>query len=158
MIHKIDISTDKDILQSIPQLIDMLDIRVALETRALRLAIPNMEQSDFDKARNILALYQANELPHGWSMMNSEFHMCLYEPCQRPKLLELIEETSGSFSRLSKARVSFVTGREVPQAEHFDILKACEARNIKRAVSLLEKHIERTQHVLLQLYEQQSGS
>ena len=157
MIHKIDISTDKDILKSIPLLIDMLDIRIALETRALKLAIPNMAQSDFDRAKNILALYQANELPHGWSMMNSEFHMCLYEPCRRPKLLDLIEETSSSFSRLSKARVSFVTGREIPQAEHFDILKACEAQNIKRAVSLLEQHIERTQHVLKELHQQQSS-
>ena len=61
MIQKIDISTDKDILKSIPLLIDMLDIRIALETRALKLAIPNMAQSDFDRAKNILALYQAND-------------------------------------------------------------------------------------------------
>lgn len=157
MIQQADVENDNNIVQSIPLLIEMLDIRIALETRALKLAIPKMTESDFARARNILALYGANELPHGWSLMNLQFHMCLYEPCRRPKLLELIEQTATSFGRLSRARVSFVTGREVPQAEHFEMLKACEARNIDLAVSLLEQHIEHTQRVLAELHEQQSS-
>lgn len=156
MIQKVEVENDKNIVQSIPLLIEMLDIRIGLETRALKLAIPKMTEDDFVKARNILVLYAANVLPHGWSLLNLQFHMCLYEPCERPKLLALIEETATSFGRLSRARVSFVTGRDVPHIEHLEMLKACEARNINLAVSLLEKHIERTQNVLIELHEQQS--
>ncbi|WP_334120890.1 FCD domain-containing protein [Limnobacter sp.] len=156
MIQKIEIPDGEDIEKSIPLLIEMLDIRIGLETRALRLSIPNMTESDFEKARNILVLYDANELPHGWSFLNLQFHLCLYEPCGRPKLLKLIEETATSFSQLSRARVSFVTGREVPHAEHVAMLKACMARNVNFAVSLLERHIEHTQHVLTELGKRQS--
>jgi DNA-binding GntR family transcriptional regulator len=156
MIQKVEVENDKNIVQSIPLLIEMLDIRIGLETRALKLAIPKMTEADFVKARNILALYGANVLPHGWSLLNFQFHMCLYEPCERPKLLALIEETATSFGRLSRARVSFVTGREVPHVEHLNMLKACEDRNINLAVSLLEQHIEHTQNVLIELHQQQS--
>lgn len=157
MIQKVEVENEKSIVQSISQLIEMLDIRIGLETRALKLAIPKMTEADFVKARNILALYGANELPHGWSLMNLQFHMCLYEPCGRPKLLELIEETATSFGHLSRARVSFVTGRDIPHAEHVEMLKACQARDIDLAVSLLERHIEHTQHMLTELCEQQAS-
>ncbi|MEQ9107207.1 MAG: GntR family transcriptional regulator [Limnobacter sp.] len=154
MIQKVKVQNSENLEQSIPLLIEMLDIRIGLETRALKLAIPNMTESDFARARNILALCGANELPHGWSLLNFQFHMCLYESCGRPKLLELIEETATSFGHLSRARVSFVTGRQIPHAEHIEMLTACEARNIGLAVSLLEQHIEHTQRALIELHEQ----
>src|SRR2546425_2548589 len=41
--------------QSIPELLETLDIRIGLETRALKLAIPLMKTSDHKAAREIMA-------------------------------------------------------------------------------------------------------
>src|SRR5436190_15995488 len=40
---------------SLDDVLEMLEIRIALECRALRLAIPNMIDEDFDEATQILA-------------------------------------------------------------------------------------------------------
>lgn len=151
MNQKVVLTDGLELERSIPMLIEMLDIRIALETRALKLAIPNMTEAVFVKARGILDLYDNHQLPHGWSALNLQFHQCLYEPCGRPRLLQLIEETATSFGQWYRARVSFVTGRDVPHAEHVDLLNACEAKDVSLAVSLLEKHIEHTQQVLRDL-------
>jgi len=39
--------------------IEMLDMRLALECRALELAVPNMASSDFARARELLSAYHS---------------------------------------------------------------------------------------------------
>lgn len=135
--------------QSVQELIETLDIRIVLETRALKLAIPLMKQSDHRCARDILARYDGSESPHEWADLNLEFHMALYRPCGRVKLLKMIEESVRGVARHMRALQSYKVGRKVPQAEHQLILKACIAKDVPLAVKLLEEHIEHTQSALL---------
>ncbi|SFC63619.1 transcriptional regulator, GntR family [Polaromonas sp. OV174] len=134
--------------QSVQDLIEALDIRIGLETRALRLAIPLMQPSDHLAAKNILARYDGSESPQEWADLNLKFHMTLYRPCGRAKLLKMIEESVRGIGRHLRAMQSYKVGRKTPQAEHNLILKACIAKDITLAVDLLEKHIEHTQVAL----------
>ncbi|WP_028605852.1 GntR family transcriptional regulator [Ottowia thiooxydans] len=134
--------------QSIQELIEALDIRIALETRALKLAIPQMKAADHRAAREIMARYDGSESPQEWAELNLEFHMVLYRPCARTKLLKMIEESVRGIARHMRAMQSYKVGRKTPQAEHDLILKACIAKDIPRAVELLEQHIEHTQLAL----------
>jgi DNA-binding GntR family transcriptional regulator len=134
--------------QTIPELLETLDIRIGLETRALKLAIPMMKQADFMKAKKIIVQYDASDYPHEWSELNLEFHLGLYRPCGRPRLLKMIEDIVKGISVHLRAQQSLRVGRKSPQTEHRQLLDACMARNVALASELLERHIEHTQEAL----------
>jgi DNA-binding GntR family transcriptional regulator len=136
--------------RSIPELLEILDIRIALETRALKLAIPMMTASDYSLANSILAAYDASESPREWSERNLEFHLCLYRPCGRMKLVRMIEEIVRGIGIHMRAQQSYKVGRKSPQSEHRDLLDACIAKDEQGAITLLERHIEHTQVALRQ--------
>lgn len=133
---------------SIDDVFELLDIRIALECRALKLAIPNMADEDFDQAEHILAAYDQAPDPALWGDMNWRFHWALCCPCNRPKLLEMIEANYGHISRFLRRQVSIATGKAKPQQEHVELLRLCREGEVDKAVALLEKHIEGTQKSL----------
>jgi DNA-binding GntR family transcriptional regulator len=130
------------------ELLEILDIRIGLETRALELAIPNMRPADFKAAREIMAKYDASDDPREWAELNLEFHLRLYRPCNRPRLVKMIEEIVRGVDIHLRAQQSSKVGRKSPQTEHKDILSACMDKNVKKATSLLQQHIEHTQVAL----------
>jgi DNA-binding GntR family transcriptional regulator len=134
--------------QSIDELIETLDIRIGLETRALKLAIPRMAASDHKAARVIMTQYDASDSPLEWAELNLAFHLCLYRPCGRPKLVKMIEELVRGMGIHIRAQQSYKVGRKSPQTEHRAMLKACIARDVNLATELLEQHIEHTQNAL----------
>lgn len=126
-------------------ILELLDIRIALECRALELAIPNMVESDFTLARDILEEYSAETSRERWSELNLKFHRGIYEPCGNQHLLSMIhelEQRMGSFMRL---RVTQASGLERPHREHLRMLEACMAGDRAVAVAELRRHIETTQ-------------
>jgi len=134
--------------KSVQDLLETLDIRIGLETRALKLSIPHMTRADFAAARAVIKKYDASNLPREWAELNLEFHLCLYRPSGLPRLLRMIEDIVRSCDIHLRAHQSYTVGRKAPQSEHRHILKACMDRDIVQAVTLLEQHIEHTQDVL----------
>jgi len=143
--------------RSTQELLETLDIRVGLEARALVLALPHMTDEVFRQAEAIMQRYDASERPRDWAELNLEFHMCLYHPCARPRLLKAIEDLVRGIDIHLRAHQSYAVGRKSPQNEHRDILDACIARDLLRARSLLEAHIEHTQDVLRKEQEAETG-
>ena len=134
--------------RSIEELLETLDIRIALETRALKLALPHLTAKDFKAAREIMRRYDESESPRQWTELNLEFHLTLYRPCGRPRLVRMIEELVRGINIHLRQHISHTVGRGNPQAEHKDILKACIEGDAVRAVRLTEEHIERTKAAL----------
>jgi len=135
--------------RTVEDLLETLDIRIALETRAIKLAMPNLTPQDFKAAREIMRRYDESESPRQWTELNLEFHLALYRPCGRPRLVRMIEELVRGISIHLRQYISHTVGRGSPQAEHKDILKACVAGDAALAVRLTEGHIERTKATLL---------
>ena len=134
--------------RSISELIETLDIRIGLETRALALAIPNMQKSDFEDLKQIMLKYDSSDDPREWSEHNLDFHLRLYQPCNRPKLLKMVEEMVRGVAIHLRAQQSYRAGRKLPQIEHQELLEACMRKDIPGAISILQAHIERTQQKL----------
>ena len=107
-----------------------------------------MTTRDHKAAREIMARYDASDSPQEWAELNLEFHLCLYRACNRPRLLKMIEEIVRSIGIHLRAQQSYKAGQKSPQSEHREILKSCIARDVERATSLLESHIEHTQRAL----------
>jgi DNA-binding GntR family transcriptional regulator len=133
---------------SIDEVVELLEIRIALECHALRLAIPAMSEIDLDEATKILRSYDKAPDPAQWGAFNWTFHATLYAPCNRPRLLAMVEANYGHVGRFTRALVSRATGKERPQREHYRLLELCREGEIEKAVRLLREHIEQTQRTL----------
>lgn len=125
--------------------IEMLDMRLALECRALELAVPNMAHVDIVRARELLAAYHSAMTNEEWSDLNAQFHATLYAPSDRPRLLATIQSVQEHMGRLLRLRVTMAAQHDRSHEEHVKILEACERRDVKEAVRQLRKHIEQTQ-------------
>ena len=133
---------------SLPEVLELLDVRIALECRALKLAIPNMVDGDFEAAEAILRDYAASGDPGCWGDANWAFHSVLYAPCARGKLLAMIEANYGHVGRYTRFNVSRAAGKERPLREHRELLHHCRSGAVAKAVVLLEEHIAYTQKSL----------
>lgn len=125
--------------------IEMLDMRLALECRALELAVANMVSVDIARARELLAAYHPAMTDEEWSDLNAQFHATLYAPANRPRLIATIQSVQEHMGRLLRLRVIMAAEHDRSHEEHVKILEACERRNVKEAVRELRKHIEQTQ-------------
>lgn len=134
---------------SVQQICELLDIRIALECHAARLAVPNMVERDFEAMEAILAAYAHSESVGDWAEYNRQFHLALSAPANNTRLRRLIEEYCLNTDRYSHVAMSEATGRDRPMADHYALLKACRARDVDKVVSLLEAHIDHTRKELL---------
>ena len=135
--------------RSLDEVVEMLDIRIGLEVRALKLALPNFTKKTIQEAERILKKYDGSETPQEWRDLNLQFHLCLYQPANRPRLVKMIEDVVLGTHRFLRTYISATVGRDEPQAEHHELLELCAAKNSSRALRMLESHIEHTKTALL---------
>ncbi len=130
------------------EVLEMLEVRIALETHALALAIPRMIEDEIAEARQILQIYDRAGQPEEWSEMNARFHEAICAPCECDRLNRLIRDNYFHFNRFARASVSGLAGKEQPQQEHYKLLELCEAGNADGAIKLLREHIQKTQKLM----------
>jgi len=123
-------------------------IRVAMETVALRRALPNLTDKDFARAEGIIAATDHESDPFHWSELNWDFHATLYRPAQLPRLQRILRTLYDNVSRY------FVIYQAVDysgksQQEHRDILDACQRGKVNLACILLEHHLNEAADVLV---------
>jgi DNA-binding GntR family transcriptional regulator len=133
---------------SLDDVLEMLEVRIALECHALRLAVPRMGGPDMEAAAAILAAYDEARDAAAWAEMNWRFHATLYAPCDCRRLLKAVEENYGQSSIFARRYVSAVSGKERPQREHHRLLRLARDGKAEEAAVLLEDHIRDTQRSL----------
>lgn len=150
---------------------EILEMRVSLESLALKLAIPRLQQADLDAASGVLDEADAGllrraaggkhaatqEFEARWGELNWEFHRALYQAADRPRLMDTIENLHLQFARHLRVRLEMVAPALLPSAaqrvppdtnewqgvmrEHREILGACQRKQVRTARTLLERHI-----------------
>lgn len=133
---------------SLQDVLELMDIRIALECRALVLAVPNMDEEDLERAAEHLRAYDKEENPKKWPKLNQQFHQALYASCERQRLLAMIRANVEQIGRFTSEQVSLTVGKRRPQEEHWAILDACRAGRQEDASRLLQQHILHTQKSL----------
>ncbi|VVE60883.1 GntR family transcriptional regulator [Pandoraea anapnoica] len=129
--------------------VEMLDMRIALECRALEIAVPNMAPSDLALAEQLLKRYAKADTPQSWSDLNLAFHQALYAPANRPRLVATAQAAQERMGRFLRAHLSAVNDHQRSTDEHIAIHQACAAGDTKTAVRLLRKHLEQTQREVM---------
>ncbi|WP_237165223.1 GntR family transcriptional regulator [Pandoraea vervacti] len=132
--------------------VEMLDMRIALECRALELAVPNMAPSDLAVAEQWLQRYAKADTPQSWSELNLAFHQALYAPANRPRLVATAHAAQERMGRFLRAHLSAVNDHQRSTDEHLAIHRACAAGDTKTAVRLLRKHLEQTQREVMAFF------
>jgi DNA-binding GntR family transcriptional regulator len=134
--------------RSLDEVIEMLDIRIGLEVRALKLALVHIDRETLLEAEGILDRYDKSATPQEWRDLNLAFHLCLYRRSNRPRLVKMIEDLMLGTDRFLRAYISATVGREGPQGDHRQLLALCAGRSKAAALRLLEAHIETTKAAL----------
>lgn len=138
------------------EVLEMLDIRIALECRALELAIPNIAESDFKLVQEVQDEYESSPDKERWSELNRRFHICILEPCGNRQLLALISDFEQRVGPRMRHRVTEAAGIERPIREHAEILRLCRERAVDDAVSALRTHIETTKREVAASFRRKS--
>jgi len=120
---------------------EIADIRISLESLALRLAMTGLTESRIEKAARALERLDraADDLS---GELNRDFHAALYAPCGRPRLLEMIADLHRKFDRYMCFLVTDLRYGRRSQAEHRRLLQAWRSGETDLALEELTRHIQ----------------
>lgn len=76
---------------NIGDFLDIMEIRMLLEPRALELSAPRLTAADIGEARRLIQQSLQCQECFAFSDLHRQFHMVLYRRAGRPRLLEVIE-------------------------------------------------------------------
>lgn len=119
---------------------EICEMRVALETLAIRLSIPELSESRIDRIARVQDEAERTGIER-FGAVNAAFHAALYEPSQRPRLLAQIaalHDLADRYMRIAAVELDYVARSN---AEHRDIIAACRRRDGEAAARLVERHI-----------------
>jgi len=121
--------------------LEVTEMRAALESLALHHSMPRMSVSSLDAARQALAEAEASDRIADWEAANRRFHMTLIEPCGMPRLLDTISDLHRSAARFLYATWKDLDWQPRSDSEHRAILRAVKRGDGARARTLLEAHV-----------------
>jgi DNA-binding GntR family transcriptional regulator len=126
---------------------EICDMRVALETCALRLAIPRLAKRDLAAAEAILD--RIDREPGHWGALNTEFHCALYAAAGRPRMLATIRALNRNAERYLHAEAEVVGNLARSQREHRKLLALAKQGKADEASLLVTDHIRTDARKLL---------
>jgi DNA-binding GntR family transcriptional regulator len=143
---------------SLSEVQEICDIRIALETAALRFAFPHLSGEVLKRAEAILdeADQPATQVAQ-WSKINWQFHATLYAPANRPRLFALIKAQHDHMDRYLRVHFSLMNYKQQAQQEHRQILAACQQRDLNTALSVLERQIAAVGEMLADYLQQEKS-
>jgi DNA-binding GntR family transcriptional regulator len=123
------------------------EMRLCLESLATELAVPNLTEVDFKELDALLDEMRRTKRSVDYLPLNRRFHQRLYQAADRPKLYATIEELRDSAAAYANI---FAVGEADPsrsQAEHEDIVAACQQRDAQGAGEAMRRHLKHTWEV-----------
>ena len=121
---------------------EITEIRVSLESLALRLAVPNITDEDLGQVEEVFRLADSEENISRYANLCWKFHEILCSFAGRPRLQNMIEALHATYDLYVR-----VTSREVmsnkarSQRQYREILDACRSKDADAAVKALEENI-----------------
>lgn len=139
---------------SLEDLSDVTNVRVAVETDALRSSIRNGDDFWRNRLRIAFDKLSALEQPledanvRRWEQANAEFHEALLSACGSPWTLRVVRQLTQHAERYRRYAIGLHAGRDV-HAEHTQIFEAAIDGQDARAALALEAHIRATPELLM---------
>lgn len=136
---------------------ELYQIRLQLEPMALELAFPHLTYSLLGQAEDLLqTLEQQQKLsPFSRGELNWQFHLLLYQSCNKPHLLRLLGSLHQQVSRYLGFQEDVMRYSSTSDTEHRKLLVLLRQKDITQAQQLLHQHIETAGRLLVQYLKKQ---
>ncbi len=123
---------------------EIYEIRAALESLALGLAIPHHTEASLHEARLLCEAASNEPDPSKYVARNEAFHASLHAPAQRPQLAEMLATLHRRGERYLRVKFGLPSRKDESDAEHAAILDAVCRRDIALAQQLVAAHLTGT--------------
>lgn len=133
-------------------LVDIYAIRMPLEAMAVTRFIENMTDDTLKILRDIVDVQEFYGSRRDFSNISdkdSEFHEAIYHNCGSHILEETLIPLHRKVVKFRRASIQHSGRAEKSIEEHKEILKAIEARDIKRAIELVTQHANNAKQSIL---------
>jgi DNA-binding GntR family transcriptional regulator len=120
---------------------EIYEMRAALESLAIGLAIAHHTPATLAAAATCLATAAAEADQALYVAHNQAFHVSLYLPAGRPRLLELIETLHKRGERYLRLKLDVPSRKADSDREHAALLKAVERRDVVAAQAMVSAHL-----------------
>jgi DNA-binding GntR family transcriptional regulator len=127
---------------------EIFEIRAALECRALKLAAPCHTRASWQEVARLLSDSRRESRRSRYVRRNRDFHLALYRPAQRPRLLALIASLHDRGERYLRLKLDIPAYKQQSDAEHARIVDAASGGHLAHALRILEGHLVKTGEML----------
>jgi DNA-binding GntR family transcriptional regulator len=133
---------------------EIYEIRAALESLAIGLAIPVHSPATLRHAEALCKAASTETDPALYVARNQAFHLSLYEPAARPRLLAMIGVLHIRGERYLRLKFGLPSNKGASDREHAALLKAVRRGDVATAQSLVTKHLRDTGELLHRVLRQ----
>jgi len=130
---------------------ELYEIRISLEPRLGRLAIPNLTHDDFVAMEELLDRMTATEDTDDWLPLNNRFHEVMYTAADRSRSLGIIRVVRRQTDRYTAVYIEL--NHDVVDVEHRMILEAARQQNPMRLEALITAHISSSYEEMLRFLD-----
>jgi GntR family transcriptional regulator, transcriptional repressor for pyruvate dehydrogenase complex len=127
---------------------EVLDLRIAIEIGAATLAATRASEDDLTLMRGCVERMAAASEFDDYRRADIRFHMAIAEASGVPRLMTLVGEVEADVSELIAHIAHPPEVLDHSNAEHARMIDAFERRDGARAVRVLRRHLEGTEHIL----------
>ena len=121
---------------------------------------PKLTERDLREAATILAGYSkalSQRDVEAWGRLNTQFHLALYRPAERPRSLALVRSLLDQTDGYTRMQLLLTGGQSRAQREHTELLELCRARKTSAAAKLVEDHVREAGRSLVDFMRKQAA-
>ncbi|MFC3532114.1 GntR family transcriptional regulator [Vogesella facilis] len=144
---------------SLPEIVELLRVRVLLECDVLLEAIPRQSSADIAEAEALLAQFEValrDKDISAWGILNAQFHMALYRAAGRGQTLAIIEQLHNRTDRYTRMQILLADFSDRAHQEHSQLLAFCKQKDAISAAAFLRQHILNAEEALEAWYRAQA--
>jgi DNA-binding GntR family transcriptional regulator len=120
---------------------EIYEIRIILETAAIRAATPRLTPVQLEQAHVLLAKAERATDGASWGLLDVQFHQLIYNLHDRPRLGEMIAGLLRRVDRYWLSHGLMLKHRAEFEAEHRGLLGMLALRDADQAAVLLQRHL-----------------
>lgn len=123
---------------------ELVRLRRAVEVQALELAVPRLGPESLAQAEKTLRQLDKADDAEDILTLNAAFHDTLYAPSEQRRTLALVATLRHAYDRYFRLLCDETGHVPQSQAEHWELLRRCQAGDVQGACQLLDAHIAAT--------------
>jgi len=144
---------------SLPELLELYDIRIPLEGHAARLACEDPSESFLTELESAWEELSKTEQGIDWFVRHEAFHLCFARGSGRPRLESLVRTIRAQSEPYVRFAITSDTAfRQRATNDHSEMVRLAKAADGKAAERLMRRHLEATRKHVAALLAQQMPS